>query len=305
MTIPSTNISLCILAHNEERHIQQCIRAGIYGLPSGFMNLFVYANGCTDHTAERVKELAQKNQNIYLRSLVIASKPLAWNAAFNEQQSDYIIFSDGDVIPEPNAAQTLVAGLKSNPDAVVATSRQMPKKHELNLQQKMVGFLQLPLQHEFLSGGFYAVRRQALADIMFNNGFNGIPAGITGEDCFLEYLLNPGQLIICDCITYYEPPVFKDYLRYLARIRWQNEQLRAVYGVQLADTRGSVRKFFHKVHSCKDKRYLLLSIPAVILRIIFKKIFSKQIDHIYQSLGPVVRDGSGILSNLTRSNSTK
>jgi cellulose synthase/poly-beta-1,6-N-acetylglucosamine synthase-like glycosyltransferase len=299
------NVSICILAHNEERHIQQSVQAVMAGLDPGPFNVFVYANGCTDQTIARVRDLADEYNNVYLRSLEVPSKPLAWNAAFGEHQSEFIIFSDGDVFPSPNAANTLVAALKTHPDAVIATSRQLPRRQDLNYQQKVVGFLQLPLLHEYLYGGFYAVRRHALAAIMAQKGFGGLPVGVLGEDCFLQFLLKPNQMVVADCNTYYEPPNFKDYFRYLARLRWQNEQLCSVYGLLSNDTRGCIRKLFHKIVACSGKRYLFLSIPAVILRIIFKKVFYKRINIIYRSLGPVKRDGANILNSLTRADSTK
>lgn len=302
--MPENNITICIFAHNEEKNIVETICAIIDDKKSPF-SVYIYANGCTDQTVVLCQKMTKFFPNVQLRESAIASKPLAWNAAFGEHHSEFIIFTDGDVVPEPNAANSVLSALKSHPEAVIATSRQRPKKKGLNFQQRVVGFLQLPLLHEYLYGGFYVVRRQALSDIMVQKGFGKMPCGITGEDCFLEFLLNPNQLVVSECNIYYEPPVFKDYFRYLARIRWQNEQLQAVYGVQSNKTKGCVEMFFHKMVASKDKRYLFSSVPAVMLRVVFKKIFSKKINSIYQSLGPITRDGAIVLNTLTRSNSTK
>ncbi len=298
-------IPLCILAHNEETHIQDCVRAVLKGLEPDTFKAFVYANGCTDKTAARVEELARTNSQVALRSLTIASKANAWNVAFSEHQSEFMVFSDGDVMPEKGAVLMLLAELKSKPEAVVVSSRQLPHPQGLGLEQKIVGFLQLPLLHEYLYGGLYAVRRQALVDILAAKGFTGMPAGITGEDCFLEALLAPNQLLISKCKTYYEPATFKEYFRYLARLRWQNEQRWMVYGIKPAARPTLASKFTHKVLASKDFGYLLVSVPAVVMRIGFKALFARKIGAIYQSLGPVSRDGASVLNSLTRSNSTK
>jgi hypothetical protein len=55
----------------------------------------------------------------------------------------------------------------------------------------------------------------------------------------------------------------------------------------------------------KSYGYLFLSIPAVVTRAIFKRLFSKKIAAAYQKLGPVVLNGEQILTSKTRSHSTK
>jgi glycosyltransferase involved in cell wall biosynthesis len=302
----STSYCVCILAHNEGKYIARTISAILNGIDAQYIfPIYIYANGCTDRTVEIAKNIASTHDNIIVREISIPSKPNAWNSAFTEQNSEFIIFSDGDIIPEARGMEWLIDDIQKTPGVIIASSRQMPLLRGRSLQQKLVGIMQLPLMQEFLYGGFYVVRRQALVDILRKKGFNGIPSGVTGEDVFLESILDEGQLHISNCRTFYEPPSLKDYLRYLARIRWQNEQIRLILGPHIGDDRGIFEKLIRKFRLCNKWEYICISSLAVVLKYLFKMLFFRKIRCIYENLGPVRTDGANILQSLTRSGSTK
>jgi glycosyltransferase involved in cell wall biosynthesis len=304
-TMLLTPLCVCIIAYNEERHIALTIDAIIDGTKEYPVPVYVYANGCTDRTVEICSEMSRVNPNIHVRELSLASKSNAWNTAFEEQHTEFILFSDGDILPEPGAVMHLLMELKASPDAVVASSRQLPLAQGLSFQRKMVGFMQLPLMQQFLYGGFYLVRRKALSEILRQKGFAGLPVGITAEDGFIEYVLTDGQLLISGCRTYYEPPNLRDYMRYLARIRWQNEQLRLVLGHHPGDDKGYISQIIFKIAASKNRKYTLVALCALLTRYVFKTATYTRVKSIYRSLGPVCFEGDNILGSSTRAHSTK
>jgi glycosyltransferase involved in cell wall biosynthesis len=299
------DFAVCVLAHNEESAIERTLFTVIRQSEGKPFPVYVYANGCTDRTEDVVRRFALTEPRVNLRTSGIASKPLAWNTAFEEQQREFIVFSDGDISPEPGAAARLVRELTAAPAAVLATCRQVPRTCGLVAGQRLVGYMQTPLVQDFLAGGFYAVRREALSALLEEHGLTGLPAGITGDDCFLDALVGAERLVVSECRTFYDPPDLGDYCRYLARIRWQNEQLALVLPSRGGISTRGVHSFARKVRRSRAPIRFLRAVPAVALRYLFRLIAAPAINRIYRSLGPVSTDGAGILSLSTRSSSSR
>lgn len=297
-------MTVCVLAYNEANNIGRTLTALCAAQAMASIPVYVYANGCTDATAQEVARFAERHGNVYLRELPVASKPNAWNTAFAEQTSDFLVFSDGDIIVEPGAAFKLVGDLEGAPGAVIATCRQVSTDHGLTTQQKLVGFMQIPLVQNFLAGGFYAVRRQALADLLAEKGFAGLPLGVTGEDAFLDYLVGPERLLLSEVTSAYTPPNLSDYCRYLARIRWQNEQIRHCWGNVVPKSR-SLTRFRDKVLRIRRLGRLFVASLAVAARSLYKICYACQIAEHYRMIGPLRESGAEVLRDGTRSLSTK
>ena len=303
------NIGVCILAYNEQKHISETIHAILNGNQDIEFNITVYANGCTDKTEEIVKTLCRSFSNLRLRVLPIASKPLAWNTAFHENKYPILIFSDGDVEPEPGSVRTLANFLKSNPNLSLVSCQLWPKKHNLSVSQRIVGFAQVPLNQNFLTGGFYAIRRKYFEKTFRAKGINGIPKDVIGEDLFLERITDKNKFVVLSKKCFYEPPSFTDYCKYLARLRWQNEQLSDEYST-IFDIRANFQQniFIHlknKISKTKARRHLILGLFSNFLRIFLKLIFFKKINAHYYELRHLKFGNNSILSKTTRSNSSK
>lgn len=298
------SVSVCIFAYNEEKHIATTISAILAGTGEDDFPLYVYANGCSDRTVDICRKLAESNHRIHIRELAVASKPSAWDTAFSEQSAEFIVFADGDILPDPGAVGQLVKALKGNPRAVIATCTQVPLARGLKLGQRVVGFLQLPFAQDFLAGGFYVAKRQALVDLLVGKGYSSIPLGVTGEDCFLGFLVGADRLLVSECRCAYEPPDISDYCRYLARIQWQNEQLALFAQGSYARSARGISRILEKYKRCQHKGRLLAMLIPVILRYVFKVLAAPAIRRSYRELGPVREDGAVILQH-SRSNSSK
>lgn len=305
----SKEICVCILAHNEEKHIRNTIYSILRGNDDIYFDIVVYANGCIDNTIKIVKELASSEANIHLRELEIASKPAAWNVAIKENKHLILIFSDGDVTPEPGTVTTLYHLLRRRNDISLVGCQFWPQKLNLSLTQRLSGFLQIPLAQDFLSGQFYAIRRCDLFKEFQKTGIEKLPGGIVAEDAFLEALFPTQKFFISPKKIFYEPPTFDDYLKYLARVRWQNEQLKVLY--HHSSLKGKIgngnllQTTIRKFRMTTGVRRILLGIISTSFRYLFKKIFSKKIERYYLKLGAVSDEGHKILSTLSRSESTK
>lgn len=297
-------ISVCILAYNEEKYLARTVNAIILGNPGLDFPIYIYANGCTDRTYEVACKLAQQNSRINAREIKLASKSNAWNVAFSEQTADFLIFSDGDISIAPESVKILVDDLESSPNRIISSSRAFPLFKNISAEKKLVGIMQLPLKHEYLYGGFYGTKRLMLKKRLNDMGLEGLPKGITGEDAFLEFILKGDEFSVTKLCAFYEPPNFNDYCRYLARVRWQNEQLKTIFSINKENS-GLLATINRKITNHHENLYLAISIPAVFLRFFFKKINQNKVLKIYESLGPVRREGDRILSEFTRSDSTK
>ncbi len=304
------DICICILAHNEQKHIAETIKAIAANATGLDCDIKVYANGCTDNTVAIVRDLAHKLPNLFLRELSVASKPHSWNVAFRENSHAVLIFADGDVVPEDGAVQALWASLNEPRSKVILVGCSLwPRRSGLSIGQRLVGFLQIPLRQTFLAGGLYGVRREFLLLEFQKNNISGVPLGIVGEDLFLQLATPHDRFSIISHRFFYEPPTFKDYWKYLARMRWQEEQLvglyRDLYFARPLLCGGYLAQLVAKLSMDQGVKRLLLGIASSGLRIIMETVFSSKIDKSYREMGLVDKNGENILSKVSRSGTTK
>jgi len=297
-------ICVCVLAHNEETHIERTIKSLLIQSAIDDCKIHVYANGCTDRTIDIVNNISESHSNIYLTAIDIASKTNAWNVAFNENHYEYLVFTDGDIIVPDDGVEILIRNLNENSIYIVASSKQLPYFKNSNLEQKIVGFMQLPLRHDYLCGAFYAIRRSEIKNEFYNQGFDGLPLGLVGEDRFIQLLVGDSKIIYANCYSLYEPPDLNDYCRYLARIKWQNEQLQ-LYFTHDVTHKITFVKFINKIVCYDNIKLLCISIFSVCFRFSFKLLYKNKINKIYNQLGNISKAASPILQDLTRSKSVK
>jgi len=297
------------MAHNEQRHIANTLRSLVAESDFLACEIKVYANGCTDNTVKISQELSLQYHRITLVELEIASKANAWNTAFFENSASILIFADGDVVLEDGAILGLFDTLTDSQGGIsLAGCTLWPEFKNITFEQKFVGFLQLPLYQDFLSGGLYAVVRNELMSLFQHNGINSLPVGLVGEDTFLEKITPRKQFTVIPQKVYYKPPVLKEYWRYLARLRWQARQIALILEPSSGDHArevSSFKKFFHKVKSNKNVLRLLLGLFVVTLRYFIILINRRKISKNLANMGEVTLHGAEMLSMHTRSHSAK
>ena len=73
-----------VLAHNEERHISNCLDSVLSADRGAKLEVFVMANGCTDRTEDIVRNYATKRPEVRLVSIRLGDKCNAWNVFIHE-----------------------------------------------------------------------------------------------------------------------------------------------------------------------------------------------------------------------------
>lgn len=303
--------TVCILAHNEGKNIGRTIEAILLANGDAKPLIKVYANGCTDNTHEVVNDWAEDEPNVLLRVIDQAGKGLAWNVAFSENDADVLFFADADVLPEPGSLEVILGSFKATPSLELACCETWPVSDGISLQQRLIGFMQIPYSQDFLTGHFYGIRKKAFVSHFARLNLNGLPDGIVAEDAFIGAMVDPQNFQLVQKKVFYSPPVLDDYFSYLGRIIWQNEQLVHYQksGLNLPALnyqRSSVSSVGGKIASARGSLLRIFSgSVATTFRILFKSLFRKRIQEEYRKLGPVSEHGSWVLSRATRSSSVK
>ena len=307
---PNIQITVCILAYNEQTHISNTIQHIIEGNKDIEYSLKVYANGCTDNTVEIVKNLEKNYSNLKVRELKIAGKPNAWNTAFTENRSDILMFCDADIILEAGSIKILSDFLYENEESMAITTQYTPLENGLSFEKKFTGFMQLPIEQEYLTGHFYAIKRSYFDKIFKQYNIIGIPEGLVGEDLFIELLIPKGKLIVSDKKCFYTPGTIEEYAKFHARMYWQNQQMQKTFEDLNIDCKNCFTKksiillVKEKWSVSTNKPRYLLRVLSAIVRHVFLFFYKNTIHDYYEHLGPIVEKGNHILRE-TRSNSTK
>ena len=112
-----------VLAHNEERHIVECLESILAADPVTPLEVFVMANGCTDATERLVTEFAQRDSRVRLVSIELGDKCNAWNVFIHEvvpercAGRDLYFFMDGDARVLPGSFSAMARVLRDDPIA--------------------------------------------------------------------------------------------------------------------------------------------------------------------------------------------
>ncbi len=98
-------VSIIIPAHNEEKYICDTLRS-IYAQDYSQYEVIVAANGCTDQTVARAKEIAQEGTVVYTIPKAHVSRSRNYGA--DKASGSTLLFLDADTKLEPNALSTMV-----------------------------------------------------------------------------------------------------------------------------------------------------------------------------------------------------
>jgi glycosyltransferase involved in cell wall biosynthesis len=200
MASHSPELSIGILAHNEERRIGQTLQTLFAQdvFEKYDAEVVIVANGCRDNTAAAARRLIHDHRAIWsdrgsarVAELTKAGKANAWNQFVHELSSpwaSYLILMDADIeLLHTNTLSSMINTLRNNPQAVVCVDR--PVKdialgRNLTLLQRLLLATtpKIDPNNVPLCGQLYCVRSQELRLIR-------LPIEITTEDGFLRGLL--------------------------------------------------------------------------------------------------------------------
>lgn len=231
-------IAIGVLAHNEEgsigRMLDSVLRQSVWrATPPACRQIVVYANGCSDTTAERAREMARRAPEIRVVETAEKGKSQGWNALQRELRGDarWWFFADADVILHWKALERLLAAGAEHPNAAVISSTQVSSARFVPLRYR--GFLEsarieserLKDPRRMVSARLYAIRRELAAAIV-------LPPGLLNEDLYLTRMIgsdriwrSPGARVFAR-----EPSRVGEIVRYQVRTRIGSFQSRAVSG---------------------------------------------------------------------------
>lgn len=196
-----TNVCLGILARNEAAGIAKLIadlgEQSLLLADSFDITIIVVANGCTDDTAKVAKTafeagpFARNAVTTAVRDVARPGKSNAWNLLVHEfapQESDFILFLDGDIrIPKKDTLELVIRKLTESPHAVVAVDRSVKDlslERPVGIKERLIraGTGTATDTRTAIAGALYCVRASELHDIW-------LPLGLPGEDGFLRAML--------------------------------------------------------------------------------------------------------------------
>ena len=301
---------ICIMAYNEEAHIAETLRSILEGNCDVKPIVKVYANGCTDNTHKIVSEISIQYPSVELVVIKKASKVNAWNIAFKENKNKVLIFADGDITHDPDAIRKILKVFDEHSNIEIACCESWPNSKGLNWEQRLTGFMQIPLNQDFLLGHFYGIRRSAFITHFQHIGIAGLPEGIVGDDAFLDDLVTRDKFITINSKVTFRPPDINDYCKFLARMKWQSEQIQLFRSSQKSihsfqNDINLLNNVMRKIVGSKSFSRLLVGCFTASTRVIFMIIMKTKIESEYRKLGSVTANGSKILSEATRSISIK
>lgn len=263
--------ALGVLAHNEEgsigRMLRSVTRQSLWrGLPPDRRQIVVYANGCTDRTAEVARSADIPGLTVV--ETAERGKSQGWNALQRHLRKDahWWFFADADVILHWRAADALAAASTEHPEAIVLSStcvacaRYVPVASRGFVEAAFVESERLKDPRRMVSARFYAIRRDTAEDIV-------LPAGLLNEDLYLSRLIGSERIWRSSAARVFarEPSRIREIVRYQVRTRIGSFQARAVDTAKVDSNRGAAamarRTASYRRLSWKAKVGKLLWVP--------------------------------------------
>ena len=222
MTVYAPDLSIGVLAHNEEQRIGKTLQTLFAQdvFHECAVELVIVANGCTDKTATVARRMLADHQAVWsihgsarVEELVAGGKANAWNQFVHELSSPLapmLVLMDADIeFLNKNTISSMVSTLEKSPEAVVCVDRPV-KDIEIKSNPTLFERLLLSVTPQInpdyvpLCGQLYCARSAAIREIR-------LPLQITCEDGFIRALLltqgftvpeNPRRIVLDHAVAH-------------------------------------------------------------------------------------------------------
>jgi len=305
------SISICIPAHNESICISNILSRALSIENINVTEILVCANGCTDDTTEQVKKFSEQHPKIRLIEETKASKIIAWNRLIHEAANNFVVFFDADVDFKNNAILHLIHGLQ-DANAIIAAGMLLPQNKNMQLSRKLHGFIMLPLNRDYISGGLYAVKKDLLLQLLLASGFTEMPKAFS-EDIFLTIFVPKNNIkVVPTAVAYFIPPSREELIRYFARGKAQLIDMESRFPAfykrfkkeRLWDKNPLVI-YTEKIFSNNKSNNILKGTFSAIGKRIFHFVYKEEINQFVQALLSQSTDSDAVMAQLTRSDSSR
>jgi cellulose synthase/poly-beta-1,6-N-acetylglucosamine synthase-like glycosyltransferase len=214
-------LSIIIPAHNEAAVVARTLNSILANRLDRPLQVVVVANGCTDQTAEVVRQFTGR---VELVETPVGSKTHALNLGDRVAKYDLRAYLDADIELSDNALQAVVDAFK-DPEVRLAMPR---AKHTYRGHNPfLAGYYRLwrsmpYVRRGAMGGGFYAI------DKTLRDRFREFPS-ITADDKFMRNLAKPNERrVVENCFaTVTMPQTFGDLLKVKTRWTYGNLELAA------------------------------------------------------------------------------
>lgn len=193
--------------------------------------IIVCINGTTDDTFEIASSIAQKNPIIEVINSA-PGKANAWHAIMDRVTTDKVMFCDGDVRMDKNAAEVLHECLDNDPSLIIAggTAWSINEKKTF-FARYFVGCEPEPPEPKWLIGRLYMFRRSMLEERVQELDIELMPRDIINDDGFLEMICAPHVALTREAfVTSAGVDSFHDWRHRYIRILAGKLQLENRYG---------------------------------------------------------------------------
>lgn len=154
--------SVIIVAHNEEKDIEKCIRS-IFAQTKQSDEIILVAHNCTDNTITIANKFIPNIKIIELNGP--AGVPFARMKGFEEAQGDIIVCIDGDAYAHPKWLERIIKPLIENPNVTIVGGRLIMDRNLFwRISMLFQFFIQRKLRNrglgQFASGANFACRKE-------------------------------------------------------------------------------------------------------------------------------------------------
>jgi glycosyltransferase involved in cell wall biosynthesis len=229
---------------NEEKTIVQTLESILAQsvLPQ---KIIVCVNGSSDKTYEKVSDMASAENKINLITSA-PGKANAWNRIVSESSENLVMFCDGDVVLNPEAAENMFNKFTENPKlAIVGGSNayftsgattMFSRFFTENLEGK-------PVKQDWVCGRLYMAKLDELFNLAGKLKIDLMPQDIINEDGLLEMLTTGYREIIDSSYNLsMQVSTFNDWLVGFKRVLAGQKQLKKRYPEYYGDSDFSIKR---------------------------------------------------------------
>jgi glycosyltransferase involved in cell wall biosynthesis len=258
-----TRYSVGIPVRNEENTIVQTLESMLYQTVPP-REIIVCANGTKDHTYEKVADMAKSEKSI---NLIISDpgKPNAWNAIVSQSTDNNILFSDGDVTINREAAENMLAKFAENKDLVIVggLNRYYPvDKNKLYSRFFSQNNGDAQIKGNWICGRLYMAKMNELFSLADDLGVKLMPETIINEDELLDRVSKGHKEIIGTAYNYSTHiSTFHDWNIEFRRILAGNKQIRNMYPQLFEESAMNINRLqnyidkFNNIQGWKNKAF--------------------------------------------------
>jgi len=233
-----------IPVRNEEKTIIQTLTS-VLGQTIQPRVIHVCVNGSTDSTTKRVLDMAAVEKNINLIESA-PGKANAWNRIVSECLENVVMFCDGDVVVNPEAAENMGNKLRENERLVlVGGSNGYFTGDEATFFSRFCteDLGGRPIKQDWVCGRLYMAKIKELHELARRLEIELMPPDIINEDGFLEMLTTGYREIIASAYNLStQVSTFHDWKIGLKRVLAGQKQLKQRYPHLYGDSDSSMKR---------------------------------------------------------------